>query len=1463
MTAGHAPVGTRGALTAAQCRIWFGLNRSRGDAERYTVCSTIRVDGSLDRRELRAALTAVLCGNVATASTYHVGDDGEPYRRDAALEPVWSEIDLRGLDEQVLARRIEILRRRERSRTFDLEAESPVRVTVVATGDTEHLLVITAHAIAWDDDALRGLLAGLADEYRKPRTATRFDAAGEPGESAAIDAAYWQAQLGAPPARVDLPGRTDSPVQTVIAVDLAPDTLVTARRYAQSRGVDLAAVLTAVHSALVLRYTGAADIITAMPVSGRAPTTRISQCGNLIMLRTQTPAHRAFDECVTDAAAVYEQALRRRDDRVDRVVDAVRPADARGADGLANLTGLGLAIRQPVPGRIFGGLIVDVVEAGRTAPAVGWHLDVDVDPRHPRVTLTATGADPDVAATYPAHFATLLDAALAQPHRPVGGLALLTAAQHVRVVEHGRGTTLSHRSTTVTDLVQNAAASTPEAIAVLADTGGAITEITYHALNERANRLARYLAGRGIGAEDVVGLQLPGSIEFVVALLATLKAGAAYLPVDPAHPAERREILIADARPRLWWTADAVKEAEIAAAQEYSTNLDDEDRVRPLRPDNLAYVMYTSGSTGQPKGVPVAHAAIAEHLLSFAADWDLPVDSRVLQSSSIEFDASLLDFFVTLSVGATIVLPDPSRRRDLTYLAGLITAQQITLLHVVPALLRELLALPQRADWTSLRHIAVGGEKLGGDIADRALAAFDVELRNYYGPTEAVVSATHHPIQPASGQVIEPIGRPNVDVTAFVLDDCLQLVPDGVPGELYLGGRQLARGYLDRPAATAAAYVADPFTVGARLYRTGDVVRRRADGVLHFVSRRDDQVKIRGHRVELGEITAVLAGHPDVIDCHVVAAADELGDTVLGAYLVGRAGHRPDPVSVRAFSRRLLPDAAVPSSYAVLDALPRTTSGKIDVAALGPTRQVGAAATRPARTAAEHAVAEVFSQSFDVVDVHAGHSFFDLGGHSLNAHRVLARLREALGVRLDVADLFADPTVAGVAAAVEAAQVHRPTSGGLLPPASAEAVPATAVQELAWRAGRSKVVRIVVRFTGPVDREALSTAITAVSARHDATRMSLVADDACAVGDLRHRLTVWDAVDFLDRLGDSAANDPDSANDPAPAFDAGERLWRLRLSGDTRSPVLTVVAHQAAADETSLALVVREIARAYAGGAVSENAASSFVDYALWFAACGATGESSRRWWRTAYSGLDQAIGRVDRDRLSATHRVDPGLRRRLQAVAARFGVPEQGLYETAAAVVAYRRTARPDIVVGSRAGRDGTSNTDLIGPVDGLAIARFELAGELSLSAALDQARIAVHGNDTAPGVPIDVHRATALAAAGGVPAVAITVSFDGSRYPATLDFGPTLHANVDGPTATPVEGVSLDCRVRDGGVDISVSSPVDAAGWSTDVAEVLEMFLDAPAAVVGGPLASAPGAHSMEPALRERNSTMNGSAR
>lgn len=1035
-----ADEGARYPLSAAQRRAWFLQTRDPADTT-LNVCVAQRLTGPLVVSRLAAAVDAVVARHDILRTTYGPAADGEPgqiVRTDVV--PSWHEHDLSDLTEPSRSRRLEVLARREFGRPFDLVAEAPLRCTLVRTGAEEFVFLLVAHTICWDDDSWSVLRAELNAAYNgaAPPAApgVQFVDVALPGDGstapddAAVD--YWRRTLRPLPEPLELPGKpigADAGNRRTGRSLLAVPSDLLARVYAfagEHDSTPFAVALAAFH-AVIHRYTAATDFLVSVPVSTRdaAAVSVIGYFGNTVLLRA---AVRPGDTFAEFAAAVRDNcaaAFAHQELGIDRVIREINPDRGNGRDGLEQLVRVGFGVREAPRGFEFDAVTAVGLDLGRPVPQVPLRVTAvfDVDGVHLEAEYWADEVEHRLVEQLLAHYVRLLDSALAAPDARVGELDMYGPQDRSRLLAQSHGVLVDTPPTTVVALFEAAVVTTPDAPAVLApslDRAGDLA-LTYGRLDRRANRLAHWLIGQGIGPEDVVALRLGNSVEFVVAVLAVLKAGGAYLPIDPADPDERIDEFYRDAGPRL-----VLGTVELAAAEESAVELSEHapterDRVRPLRPGNLAYLIYTSGSTGKPKGVAVSHAAIAEHLDGFRAEWGMTAEDRLLQSSPVSFDASLLDIFVTLTVGACLVIPKPAAFRDIPYVADLIARCGITVLHMVPSTLSTFLLLPEVSEWRALRHVPVGGEALLGEVADRFAGVFDAELRNHYGPTEAVVSATHMPVDGPQGTRIVPIGVPNRNVYCYLLDERLQLVPHGVVGEIYLGGAQLARGYLHRAGLTADRFVADPFLPGARLYRTGDLARRGADGVLEFVGRADAQVKVRGFRIELGEVEATIAAHPGVGHCAVVAAADRSIGTMLAAYVVPAAGEL-DLAQVRAHTAASLPEYMVPAAFTLIDRIPLTKHGKLDRDALPPPVRLAHGFREPG-TATEIRLAELYQELFGVDRVGADDSFFDLGGHSLLANRLVPRLRAEFGVAIDVRVVFDNPTVAGLAALIEATPI--------------------------------------------------------------------------------------------------------------------------------------------------------------------------------------------------------------------------------------------------------------------------------------------------------------------------------------------------------------------------------------------------------------------------------------------------------
>ncbi|MDV5143319.1 amino acid adenylation domain-containing protein [Streptomyces sp. SBC-4] len=679
-----------------------------------------------------------------------------------------------------------------------------------------------------------------------------------------------------------------------------------------------------------------------------------------------------------------------------------------------------------------------------------------VDDNGDRISLSVDAAEPIDPTTVTAltrttveHLLDALETALdGGPDLPLRTIRVLGEGERRRVLVEWNDTAVEGVSGSLVELFEAQVVRSPEAAAVVWDE----EVLSYRELDGRANRLARHLAGLGVGPESVVGVCLERGPELVVALLAVLKAGGAYLPVDPDHPAERITNVLTDAAPVAVVTSAKIapgvpaSDAALVVLEELEqaplADLDDRPLGVRIDPRSPAYVIFTSGSTGRPKGVVVPHAGIVNRLVWMQDRYGLGADERVLQKTPFGFDVSVWEFFWPLSVGAALVMARPGGHRDPAYVASVVREHAVTTVHFVPSMLEAFVADPTAAQCAGLRRVICSGEALGASVQDRFFSLLPgVELHNLYGPTEASVDVTSWQCAPGGGEVSVPIGAPVANTRVYVLDATLSPVPVGVAGELYLAGVQLARGYQGRTGLTAERFVANPFESAQRMYRTGDIVRWNTDGQIDYLGRADEQVKIRGFRIELGEIQTVLAGHPQVTQVAVVAREDTPGDKRLVAYAVPAqeeaAGELPQDLTALAADR--LPSYMVPSAVVVLDALPLNVNGKLDRKALPAPAYTAGPSSRGPATVREEILCAAFAEILGLDHVGVDDDFFRLGGHSLLAVRLIEALRTH-GVTISVRALFDTPTVAGLAASDGAHQVEVPDN--LIPAGATALTPA-------------------------------------------------------------------------------------------------------------------------------------------------------------------------------------------------------------------------------------------------------------------------------------------------------------------------------------------------------------------------------------------------------------------------------------
>ncbi|WP_084523107.1 non-ribosomal peptide synthetase [Nocardia inohanensis] len=1479
--------GERRPLSAGQRRMWFLQTRDPEDTT-LNICVAYRLSGVLDEQRLRDAVASVFARHDILRTTYGVDEQGEPFQvfADDITVP-WQSHDLTTLPEQSRGVRVEVLARREFGRSFDPATDLPLRITLAKTAADEHVLLLAVHHICWDDDAWGVFFTELNAAYNgveKPLPPAQFvdvevlDAPAD-DDQAAVD--YWRANLRPLPEPLELPGAAAAVTSKQAdrrTVALPADLLERVDVFAREHAASPFMVLLAGFAALVERYTAAGDFLISIPVTNRrsaAAEQLIGYFGNTLLLRETLRDGETFTGLVESTKQTWLNGFAHQAVGIDRVVREANPERVAGRDGMDQLVRLGFSVRKSADGFALNGITsTQLDELGAPTAQVPLALAVVTESAHGAVLEAEYQVDAlagPLVDRLLAHYIRLLDSALTAPGSRIADLDMLGADDRDEILAQSRGAHADIAPTTMVELFERSVAAAPDTVALVSDDA----QLTYAEFDRRVNRLSHWLIRAGIGAEDIVGLRMTTSIEFLVAVYAVLKSGAAYLPIDPAYPDDRIDYLVEDARPRLVLGRVELDAAESAAAELPETAPTDADRRRPLRPENLAYVIYTSGSTGKPKGVPVAHAAIAEHVVSFTAEWGMTAEDRLLQSSSVSFDASLLDIFVTLALGARLIVPKPEAFRDIRYVADLITRQGVTVLHMVPSMLSTFLLLPEVSEWRALTQVPVGGEALPGEVADKFAGVFDAELRNHYGPTEAVVCATHMPVEGPQGNGIVPIGIPNQNVHAYVLDRALNLVPAGVVGEIYLGGAQLARGYLGRADLTASRFVADPFTPGARLYRTGDLARRNEFGELDFVGRADEQVKVRGFRIELGEVEAALASHPSVAHCVVVVVEDPAVGPQLAAYLVPAAGQQVDLEQVRAHAGGALPEYMVPSAFAVIDEIPLTVNGKLDKRALPAATPAVERTHRAPATATERRLCAIFGALFGLERVGAEDSFFELGGHSLLAARLVAQIRAEFGLELDVRIIFDTPTAAGLAevlverfrtefeidldsmdddfdedAEIELVAADSVTSTIPGRPQLAERVrpeylPLSYSQLAMWfqyrMEGASAVGNLpfAVRLDGELDVAALTAALGDVVARHEALRTTFVEREGVPYQ------VVQATVEVPFEIAEISADGLDAALAEIADYRftvESEPLLRARLLVlGARERVLSLLVHHIVADHASLGILLEDLVTAYRARVETGRAAQwtpltvQYPDYVLWQHEAFDTGADGKPsvfgqaeldHWRTALAGLPDEIDVAhDRPRPSvlgkrgevAAFVLSADRRARLTALAEQSGATEFMLYEAIVATLLHKLGGGEDIALGTPvAARTEAAVAPLIGLFANMAVLRNDVSGNPTLRETVRRGRDVVLDAHAHQELPIErlVEALNPPRSRSRNPLFQSMLHFRGADWaPATMSLGGDTTATVL-PVEFDVSFLDLNLSLNvtaDGGLDVRVVANAD----------------------------------------------------
>ncbi len=1373
-------------LSLSQRRLWL-IQRLDPDSTAYHQPVAVRLSGELREEPLAWGLVEILRRHEPLRTVF-AEVEGEPVQ--IVLPPpaaaILPRLDLSALPAPERWPALRAAMRADLTRPFDLERGPMARFFLARLEAADHVLAGTFHHIASDGWSLEIFFRELVALYGAalagrpsplPELPLRYadfalwqERALTP-EALAEQLAYWRRQLAGAPV-LELPTDYPRPAGAVYPGANRPLTLPPAltgelRALGRGEGITPFAALLAAFAALMGRYGGQDDVPVGIPSAGRSHRETAGMIGffvNTLVIRARLESDPPFRDLASAVRDLVLAAQANQDVPFDRVVEELQPERDPSVPPLFQVMVAHLRTSR-TPLRVPG--LEAVLLAPETVTAKldllltldEWEDGVDGHLEYRSDLFAEATADRLLG-----HFRTLLAGAVADPSRRLSDLPLLAAAEREQLLVVWNDTRRDFPGDLcLHDLVAAQAARTPGAEAVV----DREARLTYAELRRRANQLARHLRALGVGPEVRVAIRLARTPDLVVAILAALEAGGAYVPIDPSYPQERQELMLEDSGAKVLIGDGETATVDLARDRAVLASYDGSDLSPAAVAGNLAYLIYTSGSTGRPKAVAIEHRS-AVTLVQWALEVFPAEDLRgVLFATSVCFDLSVFEMFVPLAAGGRVVVAE-----DALELPRLAASFAVTLVNTVPSAMAELArgALP-----ASLRTVNLAGEPLKPELVERIYAHHQVErVYNLYGPSEDTTYSTFTLVRSRSPVTI---GRPIANTRAYVVDRGGRLALIGVPGELWLGGDGLARGYLGRPELTAEKLVPDPFgdRPGERLYRTGDRVRRLPDGRLDFLGRIDHQVKIRGFRIELGEIEAALLRHPAVREAAVLAPAERDGGRRLLAWVVTASPGSPPAAELRGFLARTLPEYMVPSAFELLDALPRTPNGKVDHRALS--RRTSGRGSHEEyaapRTPVEETLVELWEEVLGEertggrVGVHD--NFFALGGHSLIASRLAARIRAVLGAELPLRALFEAPTVAGLAERLEGLRGGRTEAIRRQPRRRGEPArfPVSFSQLREWILDRLEPgtpaynIPSPKRIAGPVSIPAFARALQEVVRRHESLRTTFEAGREEPVQVVAPALEIPLPVIDLEGLP-AAAREPELqrllAADLGLGFDLDTgpllRVRLVRLAGDDHALLLTM--HHIVSDGWSTGVLSRELAALYEAFSAGlpprlPELPVQYPDYAAWQRdrLQGERLEERVGYWRERLAGAPPLL-ELPADRPRPAVRTNRGENLRfawpaavvepLKAVAAEQGGSLfMGLLAAFQALLA-RLSGQEDVAVGTFAGNRGRVELEgVIGFFINTLALRTDLSGEPSFREALGRVREVTLGAYTHQEIPFE----------------------------------------------------------------------------------------------------------------------------
>jgi amino acid adenylation domain-containing protein len=1370
-------------LSFAQERLWF-LDQLQPGSSAYIVPFALRLIGNLNVTALAQSIGEILRRHEVLRSIF-VCEDDKPLQIIVSADFKLFQISLADIPEEQRQAEARRLASEEACRPFDIHAGPLLRATLIHLGPEEHMLLLTMHHIVsdgWSIGIFHRELSVLYASYSK----------GDPSPLAELpiqyaDFAVWQRQwLQGEKLRahltfwkehlkdsscLNLPADHQRPrVQTfngaTHAFQLSQGVTDAIQGLGRKEGVTLFMTLFATFQSLLHRYTGEDDIIVGMPIANRNRPEIEGLIGffvNTLVMRTDTSGDPVFRELLKRVRISTLEAYEHQDLPFEKLVEELQPA--RDLNRSAIFQVMFALQNAPMEDIEFPGLTVSVLNVDNGTAKFDLTLSMSETNKglEGRLEYNTDLFHRDTIGRMAVHYQMMLEGIASNPDLRLSELPLLTDAERQRLLTEWNSTGTDYpKDSCAHDLFELRVRRTPDAVAAVFER----QQLTYRQLNSKANQLAHYLRKMGIGPDVLVGICVERSIDMIVGVLGILKAGGAYVPLDPTYPKERLAFMIADTSAPVILTQQHLADvfeghsATVVCLDSDGDKIEQESRETPVNTanaDNLIYVIYTSGSTGKPKGVCVSHRAVSRLVLDTNYIKIEPSDT-VAQASSFTFDAATFEIWGALLNGARLFGVTRDVALSPEDLAGELIAHGISVLFLTTALFNQMARRIPGA-FRTLRCLLFGGEAVDPACVRMVVkGGAPQQLLHVYGPTESTTFTSWYPVQDVCEDArTVPIGKPVSNATIYLLDRAMQPVPVGIPGELYIGGDGLARGYLCQPELTAEKFIPDPLSdrPGARMYRSGDLARYLPDGNVEYLGRLDNQVKIRGFRIELGEIEAVLKQHPSVVEAVVVAREDQPGDKRVVAYAVLNES-AVTIYELKDFMKKKLPDYMVPSAFVVLDTLPLTASGKVDRNALPSPEHIEPKLDNEhvtPRTATEVILAGIWSEVLHVKQAGVLDNFFELGGHSLLASQMVSRIGKVFEVEIPIRSLFETPTIAGLAESIEKARMSQPGLylSPILPVSRDQKLPLSFAQQRLWfldqlePGSAAYVMPFALRLNGNLNVTALEQSLGEIFRRHEALRSIFVYEDD-------KPLQIIVAADFK-MLQITLADIPDEQRQAEALRFASEEACRpfdihkgpllratlIRLYQEEQILLLTM--HHIVSDGWSMGIFYRELSvlyESYSKGDPSPlpKLPIQYVDFAVWQRQRlrGEMLERQMLYWKKQLANelplLDLPADRSCPDEQdfcgAAESLVLSGeLTEGLKKISRKEGVTLFMTLLSAFEVLLFRYTGQEDIVVGSPAAlRNRTEIEGLIGFFVNTLALRTDLSGNPSFKELLRRVR-------------------------------------------------------------------------------------------------------------------------------------------